>query len=311
MTYYLKYLKYKSKYLELKNMIGGDYRGTEEVLDVLWEARKKVGKVFEVTREELKSNYSHYCWISGYGLGFFLYLLKDQLPLKGHNKVGKHAVWNMTLNNIGPRNKVDSISDSSLSFHYYKTTIDLSTTDGKKLDKGTHFDWSDKDDGWFYKKNEYECYKSTLIPIDFDALWKARNDVGKVFEVTRSEFTNYYSHYCWISGPDYGLGFFLYLLKKDKEPLNGHNKVGDYAVWDIKKNNIGQLNLVKTEINILVRNLDYRTTIDLPTTYQNIILKKDVTKFDWSHTDDCWVYYDESLGSYKAELIKRKANIKV
>ena len=58
MTYYSKYLKYKNKYLELKNMIGGDFSGNEVELDNLWKERSVEKQVFDVTFDGFKDHYS-------------------------------------------------------------------------------------------------------------------------------------------------------------------------------------------------------------------------------------------------------------
>ena len=295
--YTQKYLKYKNKYIKLKNMIGGDFRSNEEELKSLWNDRNTIGKVFDVTYSKFVNNYSHYCWISGpsYGLGFFLYLLKkDKEPVDGHNKVDKYAVWNMTLNNIGPRNKVNPISDLSLS---YKTTIDLPTTYQNIILKKdvTKFDWSHTDDCWVYEQDN-NFYKSTLIPIDFDALWKAK-EKKKVFDVTRNKLVKNYSHYCWISGPSYGFGFFLYSLRPDKEPVTGHNKVGQYVVFDITLNIIGPLHMKL----INKPPLSYKTTIDLPLPDGTKL--KEGTPFDWSNEDNGWVYEKSNSELYQSNLM--------
>ena len=61
--YLQKYLKYKNKYLELKNMIGGK-EFTVKKLNKIWERRKKAGKVHPVTYENFTQYFSEYCWVS-------------------------------------------------------------------------------------------------------------------------------------------------------------------------------------------------------------------------------------------------------
>ena len=93
--YTQKYLKYKNKYLELKNMIGGDFTGSEGDLDTLWNQRSQDGKVFIVNSSGgFGPFYSQYCYISGpsYGVGFFLYKLKNTKKIyEGHVGNGKYA----------------------------------------------------------------------------------------------------------------------------------------------------------------------------------------------------------------------------
>jgi len=158
MTYYSKYLKYKNKYLELKNMIGGKL--TDDTVDKLWKSRP-TNKIHEVTYDSLKDNYSHYCWISGkaYGLGFFLYKIKDGATNQDkHERYGNYAVWRIKLENIGDINPHSHSEKLS-----YNTTIILTATDGTKLDRGTNFDWSHKDDGWIYRTKDKKTYIAKLV----------------------------------------------------------------------------------------------------------------------------------------------------
>ena len=153
MTYYLKYLKYKNKYLELKNMVGGDFTGDDKKLNELWKARSITKKVFPVTYPKLQNAYSHYCWISGteYGLGFFLYRLKKgQKPVEGEGHVqnGNYALKHVTKNNIGQPELINAKVCEGLK---YSTTIELTATNGSKIPQGTSFDWSDCQDAWVYK----------------------------------------------------------------------------------------------------------------------------------------------------------------
>jgi len=151
MTYYSKYLKYKNKYLELKNMIGGDFNGQDQELVTLWKARSIAKKVFPVTYSSLKENYSHYCWISGegYGLGFFLYRLKPgKQSVDGHVQKGNYALFHVKLENIGKPEKIIAKVCEDLK---YSTTIVLEAKDNTKLPIGTPFDWSHCQNAWVYK----------------------------------------------------------------------------------------------------------------------------------------------------------------
>ena len=151
MTYYSKYLKYKNKYLELKNMIGGDFTGDDNKLNGLWKARSIAKKVFPVTYDKLKDVYSHYCWISGteYGYGFFLYRLKkDQKPLPEHVQNGNYALFHVKLVNIGIPEIINAKICEELK---YSTTIKLEAKDKSILPLSTPFDWSNCQDAWVYK----------------------------------------------------------------------------------------------------------------------------------------------------------------
>jgi len=166
MTYYSKYLKYKNKYLELKNMIGGYFKGNEKELDNLWNKRNSVGKVFPITYQEFKTFYSHYCWISGpaYGTGFFLYRLKPgQQPVNGHVKNtndSKYALFHITENNIGESGTRTTAVPDEFFKNSYKTTIDLTN-----IPRGTAFDWlHDATTGgvWVYNTNPIRTYSLKL-----------------------------------------------------------------------------------------------------------------------------------------------------
>jgi hypothetical protein len=160
MTYYSKYLKYKNKYLELKNMIGGAFSGNEVELDKLWKARNDTGKVFEVTYCGFKPFYSQYCWISGtsYGVGFFLYRFNNATNttssvMTGHVKNGKYALWHLNESDIMlPLDRCEKVCENLL----YKTTISLPTTDSelKVLPTDTSFDWSHVQNSWIYQSGQ-------------------------------------------------------------------------------------------------------------------------------------------------------------
>ena len=303
MTYYSKYLKYKNKYLELKNMIGGNFRGNEADLNTLWSQRSQNGKVFDVTYP-LFENYSQYCWISGptYGLGFFLYLSKQgssKLPDKTGiiENIGKYTLWHISTTNIGPIERFDH-----KEVLFYKTTIKL-TADGTELPIDTDFDWSNDFNCYCYRKYDGQTFKAELIlsflgSIDeLRSLWEARNKVGKVFSVTYEKLTKHYSHYCWISGPKYGLGFFLYLKNPGvKIKQNQNQKVDEYDLWFISKKNIGPIiPFDHTE------ELKYKTTIKLIATDGTEL--NPGTAFDWSHKHNGYLYRTDDGRTFKAALI--------
>ena len=158
MTYYSKYLKYKNKYLELKNMIGGDFSGNEVDLDNLWKVRSDENQVFDVTFDGFKDHYSQYCWISGqtYGLGFFLYKLKGENIYTSNKKIehvknGKYGLWHLKKSDIGT-------PIVPLSFRWggvlkYKTTTELKAKGKVREEKfplNTPFDWVNSEGGWIY-----------------------------------------------------------------------------------------------------------------------------------------------------------------
>lgn len=166
MTYYLKYLKYKRKYLELKNMIGGreidDYK-----VQQLYNIRKGVGKVHKVTYPELvKLNLKSYCWIGPpekkdrdykYGNGFFIYEISKQainVNLPGFIKLGTYAIKMITKENIGDITDFDINKLPQKFFeNAFKTTIEL-----PEIPKGTAYDWSHDENAWIYNNGKKTTY---------------------------------------------------------------------------------------------------------------------------------------------------------
>ena len=156
MTYYSKYLKYKNKYLELKNMIGGvDLNETQ--VESLWNERKKADKVHTVTYKDLTTYFSEFCFVGPvekeFGpkvVGLFIYLIKDPInrPQKGYSFTKKYAIKRITNQNIGEQIQNDAIEQCQFFNNSYKTTIDL-----PNIKKGTLYDWSIKADGWVYNTN--------------------------------------------------------------------------------------------------------------------------------------------------------------
>ena len=172
MTYYLKYLKYKNKYLELKNMIAGKGPLDEVKLKKIWQKREAVKKVYEVTKDVLIPHYSQYCWVSQttkegkapkanskYGGGFFLYSLKDDAkPFEGHVQHGKYAIWYITENDIGEVGIMNPPVPSSFFENSFKTTFNL-----PYIGIGKDFDWHNEHDCWIYNtKPEQRTYELKL-----------------------------------------------------------------------------------------------------------------------------------------------------
>ena len=310
MTYYSKYLKYKNKYLELKNMIGsGTTPLTATKVSELWAERAgKPGKVYQVTYPALKQHFSRYCWISpgnddfNYGVGFFIYECKSTSVLDGYNKYGNYAVKMITLDNIGQLNPITVPVTEVLS---YKTTVDLKSVNSQILPKDkTEYDWSNTHNGWIYKTSDNKIYKANYVVVEtlLTKLWDERNKVGKVYPVTYSLLTPHFSRYCWISpGNDdfnYGVGFFIYECKSTSV-LDGYNKYGNYAVKMITLDNIGQLNPITVPVTEV---LSYKTTVDLKSVNSQI-LPKDKTEYDWSNTHNGWIYKTSDNKIYKANYV--------
>jgi hypothetical protein len=304
MTYYLKYLKYKNKYLELKNMVGGDFTSNEAELDRLWLDRSINKKVFHVTYPLFK-NYSQYCWISGprYGLGFFLYLSIQGSPQLPENKgivqnIGKYTLWHISTRNIG---LIERFNHTERLL--YRTTIELKDKDGTKLPIGTDFDWSNDLNCYPYRTSDGQTFKAELILSflgsikELRDLWQARKTVGKVFSITYENLRQHYSEYCWISGPKYGLGFFLYLKNPGVEiKQNQYQNVYEYDLWFISKKNIGPIKPFNHAEKLL-----HTTTVEL--TAEDGTVLPIGTKFDWSHKHNGYLYLTTDGRTFKAELI--------
>ncbi len=172
MTYYLKYLKYKNKYLELKNMIAGKGPLNEAKLAKIWGEREKVGKVYNVDFKDLMSHYSQYCWVSQptkeaklgkvrsnkYGGGFFLYRLrKDAKPFGNHVQHGNFAIWYLTEANLGKQKVLDVPVNSSFFNNSFKTTFDL-----PNIGVGRDFDWHHERNLFVYNTSPQWTYELKL-----------------------------------------------------------------------------------------------------------------------------------------------------
>jgi hypothetical protein len=196
MSYFDKYLKYKNKYLELKNMVSG---GSEKLFGIakiilLWIQHKNKPIPLPVTFPELVPYFSHYCWVGppfkndnyDYGYGFFIYKIKTNekgIPEKDisqkireignklnikyevheNNNGAAYAVWKITSQNIGNIQILSSYKESEeikKSIKFF-TTIDLISTNGDTLPKETLYWWDHDLSCWIYQsKGIY--YKAPL-----------------------------------------------------------------------------------------------------------------------------------------------------
>jgi hypothetical protein len=165
MTYYLKYLKYKRKYLELKKLIGGRALDSNRISQ-LWHQRERNRKVYPVTYPELKKlNLKEYCWVGPpeendsdykYGKGFFIYKMTAiNTRLDGFIKLGTYAIKMITNANIGDKTQFDTTKLPPKFFETaFKTTIEL-----PDIPKGTLYDWSHEHNLWVYANNSSVSYK--------------------------------------------------------------------------------------------------------------------------------------------------------
>jgi hypothetical protein len=122
MSYFDKYLKYKNKYLALKNKVGGKGKKglTYEYIQNLWVS----GKYYKakVESDSLKKCFNEYCWIGEKetGLGFFIYsiyhnisdAIKESEPLEvalKEPKLSEGINMLITLNQLNYQNDVFKI----------------------------------------------------------------------------------------------------------------------------------------------------------------------------------------------------------
>ena len=185
MSYFDKYLIYKNKYLELKNMVSGGFKKQFDIakIDLLWQHKNK----YTVTFPELVPYFSHYCWVGpplkndnyDYGYGFFIYKIKtnekgisqkireigNKLNIKyevhENNNGPAYAVWKITSQNIGNIQILSSYKESEeikKSIKFF-TTIDLISTNGDTLPKETLYWWDHDLSCWIYqsKRNYYKA----------------------------------------------------------------------------------------------------------------------------------------------------------
>jgi hypothetical protein len=171
MTYYLKYLKYKNKYLELKNMIGGKPLDDTRVKQ-FWEKKPK-SKKYPVTYESLKPYFSEYCWIGGVSqdenkkdLGFFLYTIKDDMLQKDlpadFKKFGNYAVFTIYpkdhMQSAVKIDKKDLPKGIKLS---YNTNIEIPMMNNNEL-LPVIYNWDHNQNAWFFE-DLTQVYKVNFI----------------------------------------------------------------------------------------------------------------------------------------------------
>jgi hypothetical protein len=114
MTYYLKYLKYKNKYLELKKLIGGakEKLNLKKIQD-LWNEMSGKKKVYKVLDDD-KDIFIEYCWIGSKlsdpydkGYGFFIYSIKK--PQTKNPKLDKFEKYNDYAIKILTKDNLDKV----------------------------------------------------------------------------------------------------------------------------------------------------------------------------------------------------------
>lgn len=171
MSYFDKYLKYKNKYLALKDTVGGSTNSvinkpfTYDKIKILWD--KHTHNI--VDYPALAHDFSEYCWIgpppkdnkdnSDYRAGFFLYKVKDDNYYFPDDK--KQDVFRIYF--IKPETDVDSIVQINSNEivpgpleDRFSTTIKLN----KDLPIGTQYEWNHMANAWIYYINKEPTYKA-------------------------------------------------------------------------------------------------------------------------------------------------------
>ena len=336
MTYYSKYLKYKSKYLELKNMIGGRALELDNTIVPKIYSDIKRAK-YDVTYPELtKLNIVKYCWVGppqnmgkyNYGGGFFIYHFSGDntnvvLPHEFKKMGPFHAIKMITDDSyIGNVTNFTDILPQDFFNAGLKSTIRIYNKPKLEGDQpiiivGTSYDWSHTYNGWIYD-NFGNKMIATYVNVDkiLDDLFQNKKEQSQVFNVTRQELKNKkLETYCWISPPqnnqdefNYGDGFFLYQVNEIVNKIGNdtynkkYQKVSDsnykqYGKYAIKKIDGEKVKPAESKI-INVENLSYKTTVQLSTTSGKIIPVG--TSYDWSPTNDGWIYKTDDGQTYKA-----------
>lgn len=191
MSYFDKYLKYKKKYIDLKNMLGGkeEKEFSWSYLDNLWENGNENDRVKyskgKVSLPPYNHYFSEYCWIGpprntfnrNYGLGFFLYKINKAFMIPyieerfnekfkifeydgkkkrlDFDKIPDYAIWRITRDNIGPIIPLPEGLDLPAEITPLKTPIDLEEDSNVIIKKGSSY-------GWYHRnindKNDNDCW---------------------------------------------------------------------------------------------------------------------------------------------------------
>ena len=343
MSYFDKYLKYKNKYLALKDTVGGSASDktplTPEKVHELWKMRENImpekNFIFEVDYPGLSNFFSQYCWISpptnsdgfDYGFGFFLYKVKtlnlNRMDIvKGINdnfgyntyfysKGGDeacYAVWKIKLENIGPITKLNILPSK---YETFKTSVNLSAEESDNLNVGTSYGWCHDLNRWIYQANGkyYQAYLNGFFYKEINTIWNN----SRIFDVTLNELRPLFSRYCWVGPPTkaFGIGFFLYEIKEniivpdDKYTVIKEGGRPAYALWHIELKNISP---IKLDFDVRIQNSTtkgkiFETSIPLESENGYKLIQK--TPYYWDHILNRWIYY-ANKEFYSAHLIVPK-----
>jgi hypothetical protein len=343
MSYFDKYLKYKTKYLALKDTVGGSSNKIplkpldDKKLHELWKMRENEKNfIFEVNYPGLSNFFSQYCWISpptdsdgfDYGFGFFLYKVKtlnmNRMDIKNgiKNNFGYdtyfylkegdeacYAVWKIKIENIGPITESNTLP---LIYETFKTSVKLTTEEGNILLVGTSYGWCHDLNRWIYQTNNkyYQAYLNGFNYEEIDKIWKK----SIKFDVTYDKLSQLFSRYCWVGPPTkaFGIGFFLYEIKEksivpdDKYTVIKEGIRPAYALWHIELTNISPIKLdldVSSIQNSKTKGTEFKTSIPLKSENGDTLIQK--TPYYWDHALNRWIY-NANNKFYSAQLIVPK-----
>jgi len=179
MSYYLKYLKYKNKYLELKKQIGGAQL-TQDVVKNLFEKNIKY--------PSSNSNFVQYCFIGtpqsnkyGYNNGFFIYELKEKAKLNssfikiGPAKYAIKGVDKFTQSDVSDYDE-KTIPNKNIpkEYNFQSTGIKIKTL-GDKFEGDCDSDSDSNEDCIYEEKEEILIAQDT--PYDWFQFNNSKGDV--------------------------------------------------------------------------------------------------------------------------------------
>jgi hypothetical protein len=341
MSYFDKYLKYKTKYLALKDTVGGGEKPIYGLGDKGFEKLFEAGITKDLTKSVLLSKYpdimdalEKYCWISpltddkvfDYGIGLFIFKKKSGgsyfsgFTDYGWSKVLNYAYWKIELHNIGPIIKLSDKSNNTET--PFSTSIMLKSNQGENIPEGTRYGWNHEFNCWIYNNNN-TFYKADLkLDFDWDDLSGFWND-NTTFEVTYKLLEPYFSDYCFVGqtipenskhpNKAFGIGFFLYKstgnypsdfqkYKFFNSHVSGNAK---YAILYITQGNIGPITLnnkITETIYKASKGRKFNTTI--PLELDNDKSLPFGTEYYWDHELNCWIYFDSKNKKYYSANFK-------
>jgi hypothetical protein len=342
MSYFDKYLKYKNKYLALKDTVGGAkkkiYELGEEEFKILFDQgiKKPLNEKCLLYKKypHIMEDFTEYCWISppaddkgfDYGIGLFIFKKIKGSYFSGYEDYGwskgveSYAYWQIELHNIGPIIKLEDKSNDTIT--PFKTSIILKSVEGEDIPIDTSYGWNHDLNCWIYNKNNNNnktFYKADL-KLDFDycdiiGIWNNTKNV--IFDVTYEELTPYFSNYCFVGqitdhwSKGFGIGFFLYKRKKESgwpgnkyKFFNSHvNGNAEYAILYITQDNIDTI----TEKNITADQYKksgrkFNTTIPLKLDNNNSLPVD--TEYYWDHELNRWIYFNSTNKKYYSAAFK-------